>query len=60
MPPVGSRRGIHSEVHFIRLKIHSTSFLPQTNDCMQYDILIIGGGIVGLATALRLKQQKPA
>ncbi len=26
---------------------------------MQYDILIIGGGIVGLATALRLKQQKP-
>jgi (S)-2-hydroxyglutarate dehydrogenase len=27
---------------------------------MQYDIIIIGGGIVGLATALRLKQQKPA
>lgn len=27
---------------------------------MQYDILIIGGGIVGLATALRLKEQKPA
>ncbi|MBK0404139.1 L-2-hydroxyglutarate oxidase [Adhaeribacter sp. BT258] len=26
---------------------------------MQYDILIIGGGIVGLATALRLKEQKP-
>ncbi len=26
---------------------------------MQYDILIIGGGIVGLATALRLKQQSP-
>ncbi|KAA9327333.1 L-2-hydroxyglutarate oxidase [Adhaeribacter soli] len=26
---------------------------------MQYDILIKGGGIVGLATALRLKEQKP-
>jgi len=27
---------------------------------MQYDIVIIGGGIVGLATAYQLKQQKPA
>ena len=27
---------------------------------MQYDILIVGGGIVGLATALKLKEQKPA
>ena len=25
-----------------------------------YDITVIGGGIVGLATALRLKEQKPA
>src|SRR5688572_23524889 len=27
---------------------------------MQYDIIIIGAGIVGLATGLRLKEQKPA
>lgn len=27
---------------------------------MQYDIVIVGGGIVGLATAYQLKQQKPA
>src|SRR6186997_94539 len=26
---------------------------------MKYDIVIIGGGIVGLATALRLKERKP-
>jgi (S)-2-hydroxyglutarate dehydrogenase len=26
---------------------------------MKYDIIIIGGGIVGLATGLKLKQQKP-
>jgi len=26
---------------------------------MQYDIIIIGGGIVGLATALRLLETKP-
>ncbi|MFX3625803.1 MAG: L-2-hydroxyglutarate oxidase [bacterium] len=26
---------------------------------MQYDIVIVGGGIVGLATAYQLKQQKP-
>lgn len=26
---------------------------------MQYDIIIIGGGIVGLATGLKIKQQKP-
>ncbi len=25
-----------------------------------HDIIIIGGGIVGLATALRIKEQKPA
>jgi L-2-hydroxyglutarate oxidase len=25
-----------------------------------YDVIVIGGGIVGLATALRLKEQKPA
>jgi (S)-2-hydroxyglutarate dehydrogenase len=25
-----------------------------------YDITIIGGGIVGLATALRIKEQKPS
>lgn len=27
---------------------------------MLYDVIVIGGGIVGLATALRLKEQKPA
>ena len=27
---------------------------------MQHDIIIIGGGIVGLATALRIKEQRPA
>lgn len=26
---------------------------------MQYDIIVIGGGIVGLATALQVKQQRP-
>ncbi|MBU6325228.1 MAG: FAD-dependent oxidoreductase, partial [Bacteroidetes bacterium] len=26
---------------------------------MKHDVLIVGGGIVGLATALRLKQSKP-
>ena len=26
---------------------------------MQHDIIIIGGGIVGLATALRIKEQRP-
>lgn len=27
---------------------------------MKYDIIVIGGGIVGLATALKIKEQKPA
>ncbi|MGR3811961.1 L-2-hydroxyglutarate oxidase [Jiulongibacter sp. NS-SX5] len=26
---------------------------------MKYDVIVIGGGIVGLATALKIKQQKP-
>jgi L-2-hydroxyglutarate oxidase LhgO len=26
---------------------------------MQHDIIVIGGGIVGLATALRIKEQRP-
>ena len=26
---------------------------------MKYDIIVIGGGIVGLATALRIKEQQP-
>ncbi|MFZ5998930.1 MAG: FAD-dependent oxidoreductase, partial [Bacteroidota bacterium] len=27
---------------------------------MQYDVVVIGGGIVGLATALQLKKSKPS
>ncbi|MFN8886742.1 MAG: FAD-dependent oxidoreductase, partial [Cyclobacteriaceae bacterium] len=26
---------------------------------MTYDIIVVGGGIVGLATALQLKKEKP-
>jgi L-2-hydroxyglutarate oxidase len=33
--------------------------VPQKRNKMQYDIVIIGGGIVGLATAYRLKEARP-
>ncbi len=33
--------------------------MPQSNSSQQYDVAIVGGGIVGLATCLRLLEQKP-
>lgn len=35
-------------------------YFAQKYKTMQYDIVIVGGGIVGLATAYQLKQQKPS
>ena len=34
--------------------------LPKVLDSVQKDIIIVGGGIVGLATALKIMQQNPA
>lgn len=49
----------HYLTKYLYLKYEKRIFAPYIF-LMQHDIIIIGGGIVGLGTALKLQEQKPA